>query len=232
MIIECPNCEAKVDAEVKGEQKIYDDECYMPTKAVLVKCPVCNNPLLGISELEQTGPESHDWSALSRLWPQQESDIHWEIPDIARNPLVEARKCYKAKVYDACAVMTGKTLEGVCVHHKTTSRNLYSGLKELRDNGIIDERLYQWSEELRKHRNIGAHASVDKIPKEDAKDLLDFAQAFCDYVFVLNTKFNRFMERKDEAEAKKVAKKKVAKKKAVKKAVAKKKTKKKVAKKA
>ena len=228
MIIECPHCEAKVDGEVKGEHgEPYNPEDGLPFKVVLVRCPVCNKSLLGGSELLQTGPTTSEWSDLFRLWPEREGFIHWEIPGIARNPLVEARKCYKAKVYDACAVMTGKTLEGVCVHHNTKNRNLYSGLKELKDKGIIDERLYQWSEELRKHRNIGAHASVDKIPKEDAKDLLDFAQAFCDYVFVLNAKFNRFMERKDKAEAKKVAKKKT-----VKKAVAKKKTKKKVAKKA
>ena len=37
----------------------------------------------------------------------------------------------------------------------------------------------------------------EKITIQDAKDLLDFAQAICDYVFVLNAKFDRFMERKD-----------------------------------
>ena len=67
-----------------------------------------------------------------------------------------------------------------------------------------------------------AHATEDKISKEDAKDLLDFAQAICVYVFVLNAKFNRFMERKNEAELKKATKKKKVKKKSVKKAVAKK----------
>jgi len=228
MIIECHRCEAKVDGVVIGEHKEpFDPAKGPPFKAVLLKCPACGEALLGGSDHYQTGPDTSEWSELTRLWPHQESNIHWEIPAIARNSLVEARKCYKAKVYDACAVMSGRTLEGVCKHYKTTSKNLYSRLKELKDNRIIDERLYQWSEELRKHRNMGAHARVEKISKEDAKDLLDFAQAFCDYVFVLNAKFNRFMERKDEAEAEK-AKKKVAKKKATKKkAKAKKQTKKK-----
>jgi hypothetical protein len=219
MIIECPYCESKVDGEVIGEHaEKYDPEKGLPFKAVLLKCPVCASALLGGSEHVQTGPESHDWSDLFRLWPQQESHIHWEIPAIARNSLVEGRVCYKAKAYFACAVMSGRTLEGVCKHHKTTSKDLYRGLKELKDNGIIDDRLYQWSEVLRKHRNIGAHATEDKMPKEDAKDLLDFAQAICDYVFVLNAKFNRFMKRKDDAESKKTTKKKKkAKKKAAKK---------------
>lgn len=203
MIIECPYCEAKVDGEVIGEHADpYDPEKGPPFKAVLLKCPVCTNALLGGSDHIQVGPSEHGWSDLNRLWPQQESHIHWEIPAIARNSLIEARKCYKAKVYDACAVMSGRTLEGVCKHHATKSKDLASGLKELKDKGIIDDRLYQWSEELRKHRNISAHAREDKIPKEDAKDLLDFAQAICDYVFVLNAKFNRFMERKDRAKSK------------------------------
>jgi hypothetical protein len=197
MIIECPYCEAKVDGEVKGEHDSYNPrEDPYPFKAVLLRCPVCNNPLLGGSDYLQTGPETSEWDDLTRLWPQQESHIAWEIPAIARKSLIEARTCYKAKAYSASVVMSGRTLEGVCQHHSTKDKNLYGGLKELKETGIIDERLYQWGEELRKHRNISAHASEDVITKEDAKDLLDFAQAICDYVFVLNAKFNRFMERK------------------------------------
>ncbi|MBN2272408.1 MAG: DUF4145 domain-containing protein [Sedimentisphaerales bacterium] len=197
MIIECPYCESKVDGEVKGEHESYDPrEDPGPFKAVLLKCPVCNNALLGGSDLEQTGPTSHGWSSLTRLWPQQESHIPWEIPAIVRKSLVEARTCFKARAYSACAVMSGRTLEGVCRHHSTNSNSLAHGLKKLQDTGIIDDRLYQWGEELRKHRNIGAHATEENISKDDAKDLLDFALAICDYVFVLNARFNRFMERK------------------------------------
>jgi hypothetical protein len=202
MIIECPYCESKVDGEVKGEIEFYDPQEGLPFKAVLLKCPVCTNPLLGGSDYIQVGPSEHEWSDLNRLWPQQETYIDWEIPEIVRNSLLEAKKCYKAKAYSACVVMSGKTLEGVCKHHKTKIQNLASGLKELKDKGVIDDRLYQWSEELRKHRNIGAHATEEKISKEDAKDLLDFAQAICDYVFVLNAKFNRFIKRKNNAESK------------------------------
>jgi hypothetical protein len=198
MIIECPYCESKVDGEVKGEHQCYNPEDPFPFKAVLLRCPVCNNALLGGSDLEQTGPETSEWSNLNRLWPQQETYINWEIPVIARNSLVEARICYKAKAYSACAVMSGRTLEGVCQHFSIKDKNFAKDLEGLKNKGIIDERLYQWGEALRKHRNIGAHATEDEILKEDAKDLLDFAQAICDYVFVLNAKFDRFKERQDK----------------------------------
>lgn len=201
MIIECPYCESKVDGEVKGEHKFYDPQEGPPFKAILLKCPVCNNALLGGSDHYQTGRDTSEWSDLTRLWPQQENYINWEIPEIARNSLIEARSCYKAKAYSACTVMSGRTLEGVCKYHSTKDISLANGLKELKNKGIIDNRLYQWGEELRKHRNISAHATEEKISKDDAKDLLDFAQAICDYVFVLNAKFNRFMERKEKTAA-------------------------------
>lgn len=200
MIIECPYCESKVDGLVKGEHESYDPhEDPFPFKAVLVQCPVCNNALLGGSELIQVGPKKHEWSSLNRLWPKQESHVDWDIPAIARNSLIEARICYKAKSYSASVVMSGRTLEGVCKHHSAKNKNLAVGLKELKEKGIIDDRLFKWGEELRRHRNIGAHASDEKITKEDAKDLLDFVSAICEYVFVLTEKFNKFMERKSKA---------------------------------
>ena len=200
MIIECPYCESKVDGLVKGEHESYDpNEDPFPFKAVLVQCPVCNNALLGGSELIQVGPNEHEWESLNRLWPKQESHVDYDIPAIARNSLIEARICYKAKAYPASVVMSGRTLEGVCKHHSAKSKNLSVGLKELKEKGIIDERLFKWGEELRKHRNIGAHASDEKISKADAKDLLDFVSAICEYVFVLTEKFNKFMERESKA---------------------------------
>lgn len=195
MIIECPQCESKVDGVEKGEVDDNDQDYPFPCKRVLVQCPVCKSALLGFTELIQVGHEEWEWDSLHRLWPPQESSINREIPEIARVSLEEARLCFKAKAYSACAVMCGRTIEGLCIHHKTKNKTLAAGLKELREEKIIDSRLFEWGEALRKHRNIGAHASAEKISKEDAKDLLDFSSAMCEYVFVLNAKFNRFIER-------------------------------------
>lgn len=202
MIIECPNCESKVDAIEKGEVESLDDDYGIPTKVVLVECPICKSPILGDTDLIQVGREKWDWRDLTRVWPNPDNDIDGEIPDIARNSLLEARMCYKAKAYSACAVMSGRAIEGVCLHHSTKKKTLAGGLKELKDSGAIDKRLFEWGDELRKHRNIGAHATDEKISREDAKDLLDFAAAICEYVFVLNAKFLRFQERIDERDKK------------------------------
>jgi hypothetical protein len=112
--------------------------------------------------------------------------------------MVEARKCFKAAAYTACAVMCGRAIEGICEHFGTKSKNLMGGLVELRDKGIIEGRLYKWSEALRKSRNMGAHATGERIPKEAAEDLLLFTNAICEYVFVLSKQFEQFVKRETE----------------------------------
>ena len=61
---------------------------------------------------------------------------------------------------------------------------------------VLDARLGTWAEELQKARNLSAHASGEKVTKEDAQDLLDFVEAICEYVFVLTAKFESYIARR------------------------------------
>ena len=199
MIVECPRCESKVDAEEKGSVP-FDFEVHgMPGKAVLLECPICHDPLFGFTELVEVGFGPPEWAQVERKWPVPDNEIDYNIPEIAKISLVEAKLCFRAKAFNACAVMCGRTIEGVCKHHYASIKTLASGLKKLKDNGVIDNRIYEWGEALRKHRNLGAHATTERVSREDAKDLLDFSVAICDYVFVLNEKFQRFQERQSNA---------------------------------
>lgn len=191
MIIECSQCEVKVFGTIIGEHACRDEEDPDVFCVQLMECPRCKTTLVGgYYEFEQPVSE------VVRLWPKQEIFTPLEIPEICRVSIIEAKLCYKARAYSATAVMCGRVLEGICKHYKTNSKNLFNGIKELREAKVIDERIYLWSEQLRHHRNIGAHASEERVDKEDAKDLLDFVIAICDYVFVLNLKFSEFMARK------------------------------------
>jgi hypothetical protein len=196
MIVECPFCESKVDAKVLAQHVEYgqdeEDLGDLPFRVSLLVCPVCKRTLLGGED--EYGQDN--WSESLRLWPDPEVSPHQDLPDVVSDSLIEAKKCYKATAYGACAVMCGRVLEAISTEFKTKAKALAGGLKELLDQGVIDKKIFAWGEALRKHRNIGAHASTEKISKEDAKDLLDFATAICDYVFVLTKKFEAFMERK------------------------------------
>lgn len=197
MIIECPFCESKVDGKVKGEHTDVD-AAEEPFKVILLECPVCNSALLGSQEMFQADFDKYEWSDTKRLWPRPEKLINWDLPDLVRTSLDEANKCYKAKAYSACAVMCGRILEGICKEFGIKNKLLGRGLKELLDKQIIDKKIYEWGQQLRKHRNIGAHASEQKISPEDAKDLVEFANAICEYVFVLTAKFEKFMNRQEK----------------------------------
>src|SRR5262249_34892443 len=105
----------------------------------------------------------------------------------------------------ACTVMSGRALEGICRHFGTQKVNLGPGIKQLREKGIIDTRLGTWAEELQKARNLSAHASDEKVTKEDAQDLLDFVEAICEYVFVLTAKFDSYMARRKKPNGHSVA---------------------------
>lgn len=201
MIIECPNCESKVDAKVLAEHESM--EYYGPVKVTFLECPVCKNSILAHQDYIQTGPQDWDWSEPVRIWPAAEKFVSGFLPDIVGNSLEQAKKCFKAKAYDACAVMCGRVMEGIWTEYKTKNKFLRGRLKELLDKQIIDKRIYEWGEALRKHRNIGAHAATEKISKDDARYLLDFAEAICEYIFVLTKKFEMFMESKKVKEREK-----------------------------
>jgi len=198
MFTECPHCEAKVDCNEKGEVQIDNEFTDVPTRYVLLECKVCSRALLGFTELIQTEEDCWEWGSALRVWPAMEDYIDWSIPEIARDSLIQAQVCFKAKAYDACAVMCGRAIEGLCKHHDSSNKSLQTGLKKLKDDGVIDERIYVWGEALRKSRNLGAHATTTKVSKEDARDLLDFGIAICEYAIVLNEKFNRFQARSSE----------------------------------
>ncbi len=201
MIIECPRCESKVDGKVLAEHETFNEEEELPIKISFLECPVCKNAILAEQVSCWEGPGDYMWISAIRLWPEPERHIDSSIPELVRSSLEEAQKCYRAKANSACAVMCGKALEGICSEYKTKDKFLAGGLRELLKKKVIDEKIYQWGEELRKHRNIGAHIigariKGKKISREDARYLLDFANAICDYVFVLTSKFESFMKGK------------------------------------
>ena len=189
MLIECHFCEAVVDAKEICTNDA-ESQFFMDLVVGLYQCPSCHACLVGI----RTGEESYP-PKVERVWPEPKNKFHESIPTAVRKSLEDAKRCYDAKVYSATAVMCGKAIEFI-VSDKTKISNLSQGLKELKAKEIIDTRLYEWSEALRKERNIGAHAIETEINRQDASDILDFAIAICEYIYVLIDKYNAYLDRK------------------------------------
>jgi Domain of unknown function (DUF4145) len=211
MLIDCTHCQARVNAEVLKLAGYYDREVWPDSyQLALLRCPECRHLVVGQQSLLKEAEtdfagnviiEDEEWSAASRVWPEPLSQLAMSIPEAIRTCLLEARKCLHATAYTACVAMSGRAIEAMCRHFDTKKDMLFEGLKELHERDIIDARLYEWGDELRKHRNLAAHASGVKFNLADAKDLYDFATAICDYVFVLAAKFESFKKRQQKQEA-------------------------------
>lgn len=204
MLIECPRCRSRVDAKVEGEctlPKSPEDYDQFDTKVAIGKCSSCGDVLIGLQEEHEHPEYGSYWADAERVWPQPKRAISRSVPDIVKSSLDEADRCFSAGAFTACAVMCGRAIEGVCVHHKTKAKTLHSGLKELLDKEVIDKRLFLWGDELRKLRNLGAHATGEKVAHQDASDVLAFAHAITEYIFVLTKQFQEFMSRRPKVKA-------------------------------
>ena len=199
MLIECPDCAAKVHSKLLAERVYAPTYQNDPYKCVLLECPSCQGVLLGLCDYDIyiafDGTEQEGWSLPKRLWPDPQKSYDVSIPPLVRHSLEDARKCFEAQVYTACVVMCGRALEAIC-NEKTGESNLARGLQTLKSTNQIDDRLFNWGEALRKERNIGAHASEETISRPDAQDILDFANAIVEYIYVLTAKFEAYKARK------------------------------------
>ena len=195
MIIECPHCSAFVDGKVLCEKEWGSDDNGDPRKVVLIECPTCDSALLGFTEIAPNADGEWDWCRPTRLWPKPAARLSRNIPREVRNSLKDARKCFDSEVYSASAVMAGRAIEALC-KNKVGAKTLAKGLEKMKAQGLIDEKIFHWAEALRKERNLGAHASGIDVSKEDEQDVLDFATAICEYVYVLAAKYDDYINRK------------------------------------
>ncbi|RRQ22248.1 DUF4145 domain-containing protein [Thiohalobacter thiocyanaticus] len=182
---------------VLAEKECPPNDYVEPHKYVFMECPGCSGILLGYSEYAMFSPTEEGWADPSRLWPEPREYFDICIPSLVRRSLEDARKCFQARVYTASAVMCGRAIEAIC-KDKTNEKTLHKGLKKLKVDAVIDDRLYSWGEALRKERNIGAHASEDTVSKQDAQDIFDFAKAIAEYVYVMAEKFDAYEQRKQK----------------------------------
>jgi len=75
--------------------------------------------------------------------------------------------------------------------------NLAQRLKALSDQGLLDKRLYEWIETLRVVGNEAAHDVSVTVPREDASDLLELAEAVAEYLYTFKEKFDAFQRRRN-----------------------------------
>jgi hypothetical protein len=155
--------------------------------------------------------------------PKTFSSSH--IPKVVSDSLNEADRSLQAGANIAACVMLGRALEALCrdmLEPKTKEASsapllpsttptvaapvttptkqkkqvmLGEGIKRLREAKVIDDRLYDWSQQLHAFRNLAAHPEDISISRNDAEDLQTFVNAIVEYVYDLADRYAEFKAR-------------------------------------
>lgn len=190
MILECPRCQAVVAAK---ELFSYtdDDPVGPPGVWTFAQCPECTTPLLAVQV--DYGDGNY---APCRVFPPEDKQLGKSVPHALRETYNEALVCFRARAFTASAIMRRKTLESLCLEHGAEERTLEASLKKLKNDGVIEERLFEWAEALRTLGNEAAHGVGTTISRQDARDILEFTEALTEYVFTYRDSFDRFKKRR------------------------------------
>jgi hypothetical protein len=217
-IIDCPSCKAKVAAAERGraQQEGQSDEGEPYGERLMVgECPSCYSLLAGEShKVNFAGWDADEdrWSDIVRIYPKPpKTFLSNRIPASVRNSIAEAEKSMQANANIASCAMLGRALEGVCRDlleqpappappgtPKPPPKRpvmLGEGIRQLKDKGLIDDRLYDWSQQLHAFRNLAAHATDESISRDDAEDLQSFVYAIIEYIYDLTDRYMEFNER-------------------------------------
>lgn len=198
MLLECERCEAIVDAKELSNYEFLPEDKWEkglpPVRYTFSQCPKCSSPFLAVQEQIW-----NYWDEPVRIYPPRDKRVDPSWPPTVKKSYQESLNCFKAKAYTATVIMCRKTLEAICSEHKVHQPSLAKSLKSMKDNGLIENRLFEWAEALRIAGNEAAHDVDVDIPRQDAKDILEFTEALLEYVFTFRDRFNEFLKRRDSA---------------------------------
>lgn len=205
-IIDCPFCRAKVAAMEKGSatKSTFDPETDPYPEAMKLaigECPGCKELLVGRTdqiEFEGFDANRDGWTDFVRIYPNpRKTFLSKRITRTTSESLTEADLALQSNANMAACLMLGRALEAVCRDVLGDSVTFSKGVTMLKDKKIIDERLYDWSQQLRAFRNLAAHPddSSISISRRDAEDLQSFVYAIIEYIYDLTDRYNEFQQR-------------------------------------
>lgn len=195
----CPTCNSVVETVIiysyTSENTVNEDLYGYVTEILLSKCLKCQSPFLKEKRFQIVEGDDYPNSEL-QFFPNTENEAIKNCPEIVYNPYKEALKCYRAHAYDACVIMCRKGIEAICIDKGEIKGNLATKLQNLNSKGILENTLYIWANELRLIGNDGAHSHDQIVNKQDAKEAIDFFDAFITYLYHLVNQYEELMKRR------------------------------------
>jgi hypothetical protein len=159
----------------------------------LASCESCNQFALFTREY----PEGLQADFYRKKYPpERRNPTLYTAPFEVLESYIEAVKCEESRAWMATVVMVRRSLEAVCKDFGSKSDSVFTGLKELNEQGIISDELHKWADVLRDIGNIGAHVKKKKVTKDDAEDSLDFLEAILETLYYHRPKFELMEDRR------------------------------------
>jgi transcriptional regulator with XRE-family HTH domain len=122
-----------------------------------------------------------------------------KVPPAVIDSLSGAKICLHLSLFSASLMLSRSAIQVTIWQQFPNSDASHliegPGLRRLRKNNIIDERVFQWGLSIIDICNRGVHG-LQSVTAEDAADALKFACRLADYIYVLPTELLDFSERR------------------------------------
>ena len=197
MVVECFSCEVTIEGiEIAKYSVEFTDDPIDTMQYAFLKCPKCFHPILVKQKMEALGSNLY-FGLPIQIYPNNEFHLNPYVPKKLQEALMESIKCFKTGAFTATAIMCRRAIEGFCTLKGINERNLASSIKKLQEDGVINDQLFEWANELRISGNKAAHEIDTTFSSIDARDILDFTIAIFDFSYSFKEKFNAFKERRN-----------------------------------
>jgi DNA-directed RNA polymerase subunit RPC12/RpoP len=125
--------------------------------------------------------------------------IDKSIPPQVAIDYKEALLCFSIKAPKATVAMCRRALQSSVINEGAGGDKLVEQIDDLHKQGKITEKLKEWAHEIRLTGNLGAHPDKDglvDVTMEDAEQILKFAEAYFNYVYVMPKQVEDFRKKK------------------------------------
>jgi hypothetical protein len=180
----CTRCGLHVQLVVKSAPVFKIDADGDELRYMLGACVTCDSVGLVYDYSDNSNGERSD---PMQVYPALARPMDFNLPPKVHESYTEAMRCLAVGAWIATAVMVRRTLEAVGREFDPDSKQLFKGLRSLRDKGV------------RFLGNIGAHPTDDVIEPQDARESVEFLAAIIETIYFLRPKFQAMRTRREKA---------------------------------
>jgi hypothetical protein len=201
--VECGRCLANVGAAVLGRAHEYiADDSSNIIEVLVGNCPKCRAVFVAGRWVDHWGgPDDYDLGPPFRIWPSPRRELSIDAPQRIREDFDEAQRCISVQAYNAAGMLARRVLEGIATDLGADAFKLGHKLEQLKKAGHLDGRLTDWAGALHLVGNDAAHDLTGTVSRDDAVDVLAFAEALADYVYTFRKRYEAFLQRRSVEES-------------------------------